>query len=652
MSTSRLKHKDTIEGNEPLKFDNMFGELEFYKKRCEVLEKDLIKSQNTIKKMDVSLKKLQEINTINAKVIILIKQSLNNTSIPFFLTSEFKNNWENFAKDQIMEAFENTFDNHFWLAHIVQDTLLIIYQETNFVIFQKINSILKILNIDEKHPEKFLSRFRTFFQEYFMSIFIFSEDILIKIKSKICEIIMKYRSFDETILEGIKKDIESKSFKNLSQIVFKLCIYMLLHEPQLTLNIQPYEKREFSYNFYNKTEHLNIEGFGNDQSSCITILGPPMIRNYLPFHGIKPCVYIIPQPDEEVIKCCQRNKATKKMQQIEKLESSECIVNLNEKTEKTSSPVKSEKKFKDIIQESDIQNNTAYNPLSVIIERQSIPKGNKIASTLIKEQVNPAQISIRDKIPVNFLKLNKFVVKDVEISESNKCLIIDNSNTPVSINEVSSTVNQCYNHPLSLNKKKLATEKYDIEDNNLKNNYRIISQQIKSNSKNSSKSCSLNTSLKTDALKLSEINEAYENMVKISQRQNSSRTTLNTIDQPLYRDSINASNIFLMIDKNVTNATDNISLSRKKNMVSMKQNSIPLDIEVKSELNELVLKEIDDSSKNNYPLNTHHIFEKQNTFSDLSSRKGQNEKNLFISKNHQFIRKKSICLVKFSFQYS
>jgi hypothetical protein len=68
MSTSRLKHKDTIEGQEPLKFDNMFGELEFYKKRCEVLEKDLIKSQNTIKKMDVSLKKLQEINIINAKV--------------------------------------------------------------------------------------------------------------------------------------------------------------------------------------------------------------------------------------------------------------------------------------------------------------------------------------------------------------------------------------------------------------------------------------------------------------------------------------------------------------------------------------------------------------------------------------------------------
>jgi hypothetical protein len=71
MSATRIKHKDTCEGQEPMKFDNMFGELEFYKKRCEVLEKDLIKSQNTIKKMDVSLKKLQEINTINAKVKVI-----------------------------------------------------------------------------------------------------------------------------------------------------------------------------------------------------------------------------------------------------------------------------------------------------------------------------------------------------------------------------------------------------------------------------------------------------------------------------------------------------------------------------------------------------------------------------------------------------
>lgn len=68
MSASRVKPKETGEHTEPLRFDNMFGELEFYKKKCEVLERDLVRSQNTIKKMDVQVKKLQEINTINAKV--------------------------------------------------------------------------------------------------------------------------------------------------------------------------------------------------------------------------------------------------------------------------------------------------------------------------------------------------------------------------------------------------------------------------------------------------------------------------------------------------------------------------------------------------------------------------------------------------------
>ena len=72
MSATKIKHKETNEVAEPYRFDNMFGELEFYKKRCEVLEKDLIKSQNTIKKLDVSLKKLQEINTLNAKVFCIL----------------------------------------------------------------------------------------------------------------------------------------------------------------------------------------------------------------------------------------------------------------------------------------------------------------------------------------------------------------------------------------------------------------------------------------------------------------------------------------------------------------------------------------------------------------------------------------------------
>ena len=35
-----------------LTFDNVYGELDYYKKKCEILEKDLFKSQTQIKKLE------------------------------------------------------------------------------------------------------------------------------------------------------------------------------------------------------------------------------------------------------------------------------------------------------------------------------------------------------------------------------------------------------------------------------------------------------------------------------------------------------------------------------------------------------------------------------------------------------------------------
>jgi hypothetical protein len=56
--------------SDKLTFDNVYGELEYYKKKCEILEKDLFKSQTQIKKLEVNLKKTQEINSIYGKVKI------------------------------------------------------------------------------------------------------------------------------------------------------------------------------------------------------------------------------------------------------------------------------------------------------------------------------------------------------------------------------------------------------------------------------------------------------------------------------------------------------------------------------------------------------------------------------------------------------
>ena len=50
----------------------MYNELEFYKSKCEVYEKDLFKSQTQLKKLELSIKKLQDKIALNSKVSILL----------------------------------------------------------------------------------------------------------------------------------------------------------------------------------------------------------------------------------------------------------------------------------------------------------------------------------------------------------------------------------------------------------------------------------------------------------------------------------------------------------------------------------------------------------------------------------------------------
>ena len=55
-----------------LTFDNVYGELEFFKKKSESLEKDLFKYQTLNKKLEISNKKLQDLNNLNGKVTFFI----------------------------------------------------------------------------------------------------------------------------------------------------------------------------------------------------------------------------------------------------------------------------------------------------------------------------------------------------------------------------------------------------------------------------------------------------------------------------------------------------------------------------------------------------------------------------------------------------
>jgi hypothetical protein len=284
------------------KFDNVFGELDFYKRKCEELEKDLFKSMTQNKKNDMNIKKLQDMISVYGK-------NVNNTSNSFLLPSEFKSNFETLAKDMIMEGFDSCFDDYQLLSNLVQDSLRIIYEDSNSTIISKINISLKSLGIEEPFQEKFLIKFRIIFQEYFTTIFTCTEEFILEVKNKMEKLVDEFyiKQFNSKIVD-IKSDLNTKGFKTFVSHSFKICIYMLLHDPQLTFNILPFHKRQPTYIFYNKSDFLNIEGFGKEQTPCVIILPTPIMRSKFPYQGIKPAVYMVVNADDNIKQECEKNK--------------------------------------------------------------------------------------------------------------------------------------------------------------------------------------------------------------------------------------------------------------------------------------------------------------------------------------------------------
>jgi hypothetical protein len=296
----------SLELEEIPKFDNVLLELDFFKKKCEVLERDLFKSQTQIKKHDLTIKKLQD-------HITLYGQNTNNTSNSFLLPSEFKSNWESLAQDLIMEAYENIYDSNILLAQLVQETFRLVYEEAKMVIGEKIKIILNSLNIEENNYEKFFIKFRLIFQEYFSVIFLVDADRVAKIKNNLKKCISNLDSNRE---EDINKDIESPGMLDFIKMSFKLSIFMHLHDPQLSISINLQNNsnsngfKNLIYYFYNKSDHLNIEGFAKESVPCLVILPPPLLRSNFPYQGIKPAVYIVTNITEEILKECEKNKVT------------------------------------------------------------------------------------------------------------------------------------------------------------------------------------------------------------------------------------------------------------------------------------------------------------------------------------------------------
>ena len=287
------------------KFNSKEEELEFYKHNYKIMEKNLLQCETKIKTLETSNKKLQQLMNENAR-------GGNNTSVQFFLPSEFKKLWENLTETELLAPFDNFINNYIFIANICQDLTIITYNETKEIIEKKVDSLLICLGVKPDSNEQrlqIISKFIPFFQEHFLEIFQLNKDNIQHIKNELIKISNLYTfDFDKNDLE---KAINDRQFDILLDGLFGLCLHMLLHDPLLTFNIIQYDKRVINYYYYDKKEFQSIEGFGNEKTPCIIILPPPVLRNSFPFNGMKAVVYLIENPTQDMINQCDLFKKEK-----------------------------------------------------------------------------------------------------------------------------------------------------------------------------------------------------------------------------------------------------------------------------------------------------------------------------------------------------
>jgi hypothetical protein len=183
--------------------------------------------------------------------------------------------------------------------------MIVIYSVANTVVKNKIFDILKVLGIEENTKDNYLVKFRPLFQEYFSVIFKFNDSTYELVIKEMRDKIERYGEYKDMIIN----DILSKGFRMFVRNMFKLCIYMQLHDPQLSFSIDI--ERKPSYYYYNKNDHIVIDGFSKDITPCIVIMPTPMIRNNYVYYGLKPGVIILSEYSVEIIEECDRNKIVK-----------------------------------------------------------------------------------------------------------------------------------------------------------------------------------------------------------------------------------------------------------------------------------------------------------------------------------------------------
>ena len=284
--------------------NNNIPEISTYQQRIIQLESTLIQHKSQIQKMELTNKRLHEIISKHGL-------NINNTSVGFFLPSEFKNLWEKLIKTELPDALDSYIDDPVLLANLSQDIFVITYNQTSDMINSKVNLILKSLNIKATTVEErrqILTKFIPFFQEHFSEILHLDNETIELIKHKITVVTKEYDFIWKK--ENLHIEMNKQEFNSMLNTFFCIASYMLLHEPELTVDVVPFKERKIMYMFYNKKYADIIDGFANEEIPCIVILQPPLLRGQYAFKGMKPAVCALNElhVNDNVIEECEKNK--------------------------------------------------------------------------------------------------------------------------------------------------------------------------------------------------------------------------------------------------------------------------------------------------------------------------------------------------------
>ena len=323
-----------IEKNEQLCcFNNKKEELEYYKSKYESFFKELVKYQIKVISLENSNNKLRE--KVSNFLNLNITKYNNNSEENFLTPMEFNKLWEYIIKTELIETFDFCINEYILISNLCQDIMLLVYEECQKKINNKFIEVLNCLNlgkISKDKREEIYNNFLPFFRDNFNKIFIFSENFLEIINSKLLSIIKEY-NYSKDIISGIDNDsnnfnhgkinnkdmnnafinkikekITENNFNNLIKSFYKICIYMILHEPKLNFDLQKYSQRKMKYYYFNENDFINVEGFIKENNPCIILLSAPLLKNKFNFHDLRAPVYILDNIDKNIINECEKNK--------------------------------------------------------------------------------------------------------------------------------------------------------------------------------------------------------------------------------------------------------------------------------------------------------------------------------------------------------